>query len=130
MKAKKLTPEQILRAEKARLRAEAAALTAKKFRALLKQEGIPQPCAEHIFEPTRKWRFDWSWPRDRIALEVEGGVWTQGRHTRGSGFVKDCEKYNHAASLGWLVLRTTPKDLLTAETIDLLKRTIKQREAA
>lgn len=62
---------------------------------------------EYRFHPTRKWRFDLAWPDSMVALEIEGAVWVQGRHTRGSGFAKDMEKYNAAALLGWRVLRTT-----------------------
>lgn len=44
-----------------------------------------------------------------IAVEIEGGVWTGGRHTSGSGFLGDMEKYNEAAAAGWRVLRFTPQ---------------------
>lgn len=96
--------------------------------ALLRTNGLDRMRPEYRFAPPRKWRFDYCWPAYKVALEVEGGVWTRGRHTRGAGFLKDIEKYNEAASLGWLVLRTTPDKLLTRDTIELLKRTIKQRE--
>jgi len=66
---------------------------------------------EHRFHPTRRWRFDFAWPSKKIAVEIEGGTWTGGRHTRGAGFQKDCEKYNAAAVLGWTVLRFTAGDL-------------------
>jgi hypothetical protein len=49
-----------------------------------------------------------------VALEVEGGAWSGGRHTRGAGFLGDMEKYNAAAILGWCVLRCTPQQLLRA----------------
>ena len=73
------------------------------------------------FHPTRKWRFDYAIPEHRIAIEVEGGVWTGGRHTRPAGFLKDITKYNQAALLGWRVFRVTPKTLITTETIEMIK---------
>jgi len=91
---------------------------------------VPLPAYEYRFASPRRWRFDYAWPKYLVALEVEGGVWIRGRHTRGSGFLKDMEKYNAAASRGWLVLRTTPKELWSEETLDLIRAAIKLREAA
>jgi len=79
------------------------------FPAACVASGLPKPVAEYRFTMLRRWRFDWAWPQHLIALEVEGAVWVQGRHTRGSGFVKDMCKYNHAAMDGWRVLRCQPK---------------------
>jgi very-short-patch-repair endonuclease len=64
---------------------------------------MPQP--EFRFHPTRKWRLDFAWPSLRIAVELEGAVWTGGRHTRGGGFLADMEKYNALTSMGWRLLR-------------------------
>lgn len=88
---------------------------------------IPQPTPEYHFDSKRKWRFDWAWPDYKVALEVEGGVWTGGRHTRGEGFLRDLEKYNEAACQGWLLLRTTPDKLRTLETADNVSRAIRLR---
>ena len=55
----------------------------------------------------RKWRADFAFPEVRLLVEVEGGVWTRGRHVRGQGFINDCMKYNTATLLGWRVLRFT-----------------------
>lgn len=81
--------------------------------------------AEHPFDTERKWRFDFAFPPMKLALEVEGGAWTNGRHTRGSGFIKDMEKYNRAATLGWRILRCVPNDLCTMETLDMIKAAMK-----
>lgn len=68
---------------------------------------FPAPVREYPFAPPRRWRFDFAWPEARAAVEIEGGVWTCGRHTRGSGYGEDCAKYNAAVLNGWRVLRFT-----------------------
>lgn len=74
----------------------------------IRDRGIPEPVTEHQFHPTRKWRFDFAWPGRQLAAEVEGGTWGGGsRHTSGAGYQGDCEKYNSAAVMGWMVLRYT-----------------------
>jgi very-short-patch-repair endonuclease len=88
------------------------------------------PVPEFRFEAKRKWRFDFAFPESMVALEVEGGVFTGGRHTRGSGFIKDIEKYNHAAVLGWRVLRTTPSELCMGETVQMIKNAIEKTIAS
>lgn len=83
--------------------------------------GLPSPVPEHRFDPDRRWRFDWAWPEQKIALEQEGGIWIQGRHSRGAGMVKDFEKYNRAAVLGWRVLKATPQQVASGEIIETLQ---------
>ena len=91
------------------------------FIQLLKQEGLPIPETEFKFCKDRRWRFDYAFPKYKIAIEQEGGIWIRGRHNRGTGFIKDMEKYNMAVLLGWRVLRYTPEQLLNEAIIDLKK---------
>ena len=65
---------------------------------------------EHRFHPTRKWRVDW-FHESGVAIEIEGSVWTQGRHTSGSGFLADIEKYNALAEQGILLFRVPAHDV-------------------
>jgi len=67
----------------------------------------------HRFHDTRKWRFDFAFPTQKVAVEIEGGVWAPGRmgHSTGTGIQRDCEKYNEAVVLGWRVLRYTSLDV-------------------
>lgn len=62
---------------------------------------------EYRFAPPRRWRADFAHVASRVLVEIEGGVWTRGRHVRGDGFRRDCEKYNAAAADGWRVFRLT-----------------------
>lgn len=80
--------------------------------------GGPVPVPEFRFCATRRWRFDFAWPEAMLAVEVEGGHWAQGRHTRGSGFEGDAEKYLEATLGGWTVLRLVSKQL----TVPVLER--------
>lgn len=79
---------------------------------------------EYRFHPKRMWRYDYAIPSHKIALEVEGGVWTRGRHTRPQGFLGDIEKYNQGALLGWRVFRTTPSELYCRATIEMLREAV------
>jgi hypothetical protein len=77
----------------------------------------------------RRWRFDFTVIENfkdniNLAIEIEGGAWTQGRHTRGAGFIADMEKYNHAALLGWRVLRFTPKQVLDGSAIAFIRKVL------
>lgn len=85
---------------------------------------LPAPVCELCFALPRKFRFDFAWPGQKVALECEGGIWSGGAHGRGSGIIRDLEKYNLAAELGWRVLRCVPDDLCITETAELLKRTM------
>ena len=73
-----------------------------------------EPVREFQFHPQRKWRFDFAFPDQKIAVEVEG----RGRHQSFSGFEIDCDKYNAAAAMGWRVLRYTPPMVLRGDAIN------------
>lgn len=76
-----------------------------KFLALWNRLDAPILVSEHRFHPKRKWRFDFAHIGARIAVELDGGIYSNGRHNRASGFLKDCEKLNAAAAAGWRVFR-------------------------
>lgn len=85
---------------------------------------LPAPEREFRPDKKRRWRFDFAWPARMVALEVEGGIWTGGRHTTGAGFQKDCEKYNEAALRGWKVIRVTGDHVDDGSAIDWLRRAL------
>jgi len=63
------------------------------------------PEREFKFALPRKYRFDFAWPERKLAVEVEGGTWINGRHNRASSIEKDMSKYNLASRMGWVILR-------------------------
>jgi very-short-patch-repair endonuclease len=91
----------------------------------LKASGLPIPEREYHFHYERKWRFDFAFPDRKIAVEIEGGTWTKGRHTRPAGFAADCEKYNEATRLGWQVYRFTTGMIMTGEALEFIEEVLR-----
>jgi len=90
--------------------------------------GLPQPEREYPFakqKMKRNWRADFCWPDRRLLVEIEGGVWAQGRHVRGAGFEKDIEKYNAAILLGWKLLRFSSAMVKSGEAITTVEEALR-----
>lgn len=92
------------------------------FGLALKRAKLPMPVTEHRFHPTRRWRFDYAWPEKMVAVEVQGGIWTRGAHSRGVGLTRDYAKLNEAQAMGWIVLQVVPAQLASPDTVDLVQR--------
>lgn len=78
---------------------------------------------EFEFHPKRKWRADFHIVGKKILVEVEGGIWSGGRHTRGKGYIGDMEKYNSATILGFQVLRFSTEQVksgLAVQQIEMM----------
>ena len=85
--------------------------------------GGPELTREHRFSMQRKWRLDYYHGPSRIGIELDGGVWSGGRHTRGSGFLKDCEKLNAATAEGIRVFRLGTGMVTQAHLLPIIKAT-------
>lgn len=81
---------------------------------------VPYPVAEFRFHPKRKWRLDFAWEKQRVAIELHGAVYQQGRHTRGKGFEDDREKMNTATLMGWKVIEVTTGQVKSGLVYDWL----------
>lgn len=121
---------------------------AEKWKALAKVQiadaGLPRAVEEYQFAVAlgRRWRFDFAWPDQRIALEIEGAVFGRtvttitgekvrvgGRHSTGAGLQADCEKYSWAAILGWMLVRATTTMVRDDKAMALLQAAFHARTA-
>lgn len=126
-----------IRAMKGRKGAKKASVDIKQaqtlFLAACEAHGLPAPVPELVFCVGRKWRFDWAWDGiRRVALEIEGGVFMKEGGHRGMGrFLRDMEKYNEAAIMGWVVIRVTTDQVDSGVAFALVRRAlgIQQGEA-
>jgi very-short-patch-repair endonuclease len=93
----------------------------------IKAAGLPTPEREVRFAPPRRWRFDLAYVPQRIAIEVDGGTYIQGRHSRGAGYANDCRKRNAATIAGWTVLNFTTEMVVSGEALAQIEQALKLR---
>lgn len=87
--------------------------------------GLPEPVPEYQFDRDRKWRSDFSWPVHKVCCEIQGGLFSGGAHVRGASLLREFEKLNKLATLGWRVLFVTPDQLTTLDTVNLIRDALK-----
>lgn len=98
------------------------------FLFLWQAAGGPVPITQELqFHPTRKWRADFAIQSAGVLIEIEGGAFSRGRHTRGTGFANDAEKYLEATLLGWTLIRLIPQQL-NLTTIERIISWIAERQ--
>ena len=79
---------------------------------------------EFEFHPKRKWRADFHLVGKKILVEVEGGIWSGGRHTRGKGYIGDMEKYNAATMMGFQVIRFSTDQVKSGHAIQQIEKMV------
>ena len=84
--------------------------------------------SEYRFDPVRRWRLDFAFPDLKLAIEIDGGIWTQGRHTRGAGYEKDLEKHNALTLAGWRLLRFSGKAVKSGEALKTVQNALGAKE--
>jgi hypothetical protein len=81
------------------------------FLRLWRLAGGPELEREYRFDSERRWRADFAHLPTRCLIEIEGGIWVNGRHNRAAGFNADLEKYLEAGLSGWHVFRLGPDQI-------------------
>lgn len=96
------------------------------------EAGLPEPQTQYLWaRPERLYRADFAWPEAMVLAEVQGGIWAAdpGRHNRGSGYERDCERDNLAAILGWKLLRFTERLIKDGIAVDHIRRALEASAA-
>jgi hypothetical protein len=90
----------------------------------LEHAGLPLGVGQHRFVPGRQYRWDRCWIGQKVACEVQGAIWTNGAHSRGSGVQRDCVKFSIAAALGWRVLPITVEMIESGQAVELIRQAL------
>lgn len=77
---------------------------------------------EYEFHPERKWRLDFAWPEERLAVEIDGGV-----HRIKGRFSGDVVKHNELNLMGWVLLRFEPGHVRNGHALDLIQSALAKR---
>lgn len=84
--------------------------------------GGPPLSPQHRFDADRRWKLDYAQVESKVAIEIHGGIYTQGRHTQGSGFREDRRKMTAAQEAGFIVYELTPRDITAAEVERIIEK--------
>jgi len=85
------------------------------------------PVRELRFCPERRWRADFAFVEEKVLVEVQGGIWTGGRHGRGAGIENDYEKWANAACLGWTVVPVSTSQVKRGQALEWVLRILSRR---
>lgn len=116
------------------LRLEQLRAEREKYEALFAQQclaaRLPRSVPQYRFAELhgRKYAFDRAWPSDRIAVEIQGGIWNGGAHARGTGITNDCAKLSLAAILGWRVLPVTGEQVRSGLALQWVEQALGVRK--
>lgn len=75
----------------------------------------------------KRFRLDFAHEESRVGIEIQGGIYTRGRHVTGSGYERDAFKYNLAAAGGWVIFLITPEMVKSPRWYALIAATIESR---
>lgn len=88
------------------------------------------PCPERQVQllETRKFTVDFVWRKQRIAVEIDGGLWMQnqvgrggGAHSRPANIIRDMEKSNLVQRAGYRFFRFTTTQVMNGEALEFIQ---------
>jgi very-short-patch-repair endonuclease len=98
---------------------------------------------EYRFDPERRWRFDFAFLEHRLAVEINGGIYSgvetgadgearlrAGRHSRAAGMLGDMDKCNAAVEQGWRVLTFGPPHISSGVALTTIERVLTASSAS
>ena len=99
------------------------------FAAQLDAVGLDGYVREYQAIPGRRFRFDFCWVKERLAVEINGGTYSRGAHARPLGIKRDYEKGNLAVQFGWRVLQFDADMVKSGQALDFTEKMLRGKES-
>ena len=95
------------------------------FAMQLDSAGLTVYVREYAAIPGRKFRFDFCFREARLLIEINGGTYSKGAHSTGTGIARDYEKNNLAVINNWRVLSFDTKQVKSGAALDVTEQLLK-----
>ena len=95
------------------------------FAAQLDAVGLDGYVREYQAIPGRRFRFDFCWQKERLLVEINGGTYSKGAHSTGTGINRDYEKSNLAVVNGWRVLSFDTKQVKSGAALEVVEQILR-----
>lgn len=97
----------------------------------LDSAGLTGYIREYQAIPGRRFRFDFAFiqPEHRLLIEINGGTYSKGAHSTGTGINRDYEKNNLAVLNGWRVLSFDTKMVKSGAALEVVEQFLRGENA-
>ena len=78
---------------------------------------------------SKRYRLDFAHLSSKTGIEIQGGVYNRGRHVTGSGYERDCRKYNLAYTSRWTIFLLTSTMAKDSEWLSMIAAHVRSASA-
>lgn len=83
---------------------------------------------EYLAVKGRKFRWDFCYEGAKLLIEINGGTFTKGAHSTGTGIRRDYEKNNLAQLAGWRCLMFDGEMVRSGEAVEIVRKALEHNE--
>ena len=89
---------------------------------------LPEPEREYRFFPERRFRADFAFVKQRLLIEINGGLYMpRSGHRTAKGVLRDMTKANLAALGGWLYLQFSADQVQDGSALNIIETVLKEQ---
>lgn len=94
----------------------------------IREDGLPEPVCEYKAIKGRQYPWDFAWPESRLLVEIQGGIYQRGAHSRGAGIERDMEKLNLATLAGYRCLQFSRRMIEDGTAVAKIRQALEESD--